>query len=175
MRTAEECYKFVLKRCGELAAKKRRRKKIAIRVAAPVCGIAVIFSTFGILHHTKANLPSDNLVINNQIGEFQVAENWTAAYHAGTPSSESKTYIYDDIPAFGDGYIVDCTFLCGSESSVDVTAPGNVSFSFTSAGTYKNVIEYKPSYGSSVSFKFSVSNSTNNNSGEADGRILYNM
>ncbi len=42
MRTVEECYEYVMKRCGELAAQRRRKREFALKAAAPVCGIAII-------------------------------------------------------------------------------------------------------------------------------------
>ena len=102
-----------------------------------------------------------------------VAENWIAVYQVGAPTSVNKTYVYDDVPAFGDGYIVDCTsFKGGYNSLVNGTAPGNVTFRFTTTGTQPNIFKYKASYGDYVSFKFSVNSSTNCTAG---GRILYNM
>lgn len=39
MRTTEECYEYVLARCGELAAQRKRKRKIAFSAAVPVCGV----------------------------------------------------------------------------------------------------------------------------------------
>ncbi len=41
MRTNEECYEYVLARCGELAAKRRRNRRIALTAAVPVCGVII--------------------------------------------------------------------------------------------------------------------------------------
>lgn len=41
MRTNEECYEYVLARCGELAAKRRRTRRIALTAAVPVCGVII--------------------------------------------------------------------------------------------------------------------------------------
>ncbi len=101
-----------------------------------------------------------------------VAENWTAVYQQGASTSVNKTYVYDGVPAFGNGYIVRCTsFSGGYDSLVNVVAPGNVTFRFTSTGTYKDVIKYKSSYGEYVTFTFCVSSTDDC---VANGTILYN-
>jgi len=41
MRTNEECYEYVLARCGELAAQRRRNRRIALTAAVPVCGVII--------------------------------------------------------------------------------------------------------------------------------------
>ncbi len=41
MRTTEECYEYVLARCGELTAQRRRKRKIALSAAVPVCGVII--------------------------------------------------------------------------------------------------------------------------------------
>lgn len=101
-----------------------------------------------------------------------VAENWIAVYQQGAPTSVNKTYVYDEVPAFGNGYFVKCTsFRGGYDSLINVVAPGNITFRFTNTGTYKDVIEYETSYGKYVTFTFCAS-STNNC--VANGTILYN-
>ena len=100
-----------------------------------------------------------------------VAENWIAVYQQGAPATVNKIYVYE-VPAFGRGYKVDCTFLIGQyDSFVNVTAPANITFRFTNTGTYKDVIPYIPIYGNTVTFKFNALNSTTNCN--AGGRILY--
>lgn len=42
MRTVEECHEYVMIRLNELAVQRRKRRAIALKVATPVCGIAVI-------------------------------------------------------------------------------------------------------------------------------------
>lgn len=53
MRTVEECYEYVLKRCDELAAQRRRKRDIALKAAAPVCGIAVVAGGAAVLRGGK--------------------------------------------------------------------------------------------------------------------------
>ena len=57
MRTVEECYEEVLKRCDELAAQSRKRRSLVMRIAAPVCGILLFAGIFGIMHHIKVTAP----------------------------------------------------------------------------------------------------------------------
>ncbi len=54
MRTNEECYEYVLARCGELAAKRRRNRGIALTAAVPVCGV-IIAGSVG-LHAAKSDM-----------------------------------------------------------------------------------------------------------------------
>ncbi len=54
MRTNEECYEYVLARCGELAAKRRRNRRIALTAAVPVCGV-IIAGSVG-LHAAKPDV-----------------------------------------------------------------------------------------------------------------------
>ena len=75
-----------------------------------------------------------------------VAKEWKAVYQSGAPSSVNKIYVYDDIPVYGNGYKVDCTyFLRVYDSLVIVTPPTGSTFRFTGTGTYERVIPYKPS------------------------------
>lgn len=55
MRTNEECYEYVLNRCAELEAQKRKRRETVLKAAAPVCGIAVIAGAAAALRSGKAN------------------------------------------------------------------------------------------------------------------------
>ena len=41
MRTTEECYEYVLARCCELADQRKRKRKIALSAAVPVCGVII--------------------------------------------------------------------------------------------------------------------------------------
>lgn len=101
MRTNEECYEYVLKRCSELEAQKRKRRGLALRAAAPVCGIAVIAGGVAVLRAGKAgtgtyaisvvDVPVSDTVSSGQvnsvtesvpryentlnIGEVEIAEN----------------------------------------------------------------------------------------------------
>ena len=59
MRTNEECYEYVIKRVGELEAQKRKRHEIALKAAAPVCGIAVIAGATAALRIGKPNTKTD--------------------------------------------------------------------------------------------------------------------
>ena len=103
-----------------------------------------------------------------------VAKNWMALFYTSAPASVNKVYIYEDVPAYGHGYIVDCThFEGGYDALVDVTTPGNATFRFTNTGTYRSIIPYSTDYGKLVTFKFSALRSTTNCN--ASGRILYNM
>lgn len=55
MRTTEECYEYVLARCGELAAQRKRKRKIAFSAAVPVCGVIIVGSVAG-LHSGKPDV-----------------------------------------------------------------------------------------------------------------------
>lgn len=102
-----------------------------------------------------------------------VAKEWMAVYQSGAPSSVNKIYVYDDVPAYGKGYKVDCTyFLRGYDSLVIVTPPTGPTFRFTGTGEYERVIPYIPSVSGCVTFQFSALESTTNC--VANGRILYN-
>ena len=61
MRTVEECYEYVLRRCDELAAQRRRKRSLALKTAAPVCGIALVAGAAAAVRGAKANpaAPSD--------------------------------------------------------------------------------------------------------------------
>lgn len=57
MRTVEECYEYVLKRRDELAAQRRRKRTLALKAAAPVCGIAVVAGAAAVMYQHKINTP----------------------------------------------------------------------------------------------------------------------
>ena len=71
MRTNEECYEYVLARCNELEAKKRKRRNIMLKAAAPVCGIAVIAGTAAAVRigktNTKPQYTSDVDVVSGEV------------------------------------------------------------------------------------------------------------
>lgn len=54
MRTVEECYEYVLKRCEELSAQRRKRRSLALKTAAPVCGIALVAGAAAAVRGEKA-------------------------------------------------------------------------------------------------------------------------
>ena len=87
MRTNEECYEYVLKRCNELEAKSRKRRALVLKAAAPVCGIAVIAGTAVALRNGRANtapqFTSDIAVVSG--GEVS---DWV--YESSTPRSENS-------------------------------------------------------------------------------------
>ncbi len=96
MRTIEECYEYVLKRCDELAAQRRRKRERALKAAAPVCGIiAVIAGAAAVMHSGKANTPkhsgsAENSVISGELGSsvFSAQETVSSA-----PKHENKLNI----------------------------------------------------------------------------------
>lgn len=65
MRTVEECYEYVLRRCEELSAQRRRRRSLALKAAAPVCGIALVAGTAAVVRGGKANTPEQSGIANN--------------------------------------------------------------------------------------------------------------
>lgn len=67
MRTVEECYEYVLKRCDELAAQRRRKRGIALKAAAPVCGIAVIAGTAAVLRNGRMGTKEQISIAENSI------------------------------------------------------------------------------------------------------------
>lgn len=71
MRTVEECYNYVLTRCDELAAQRRRKRQIAYRAAAVVCGIAVIAGAAIALQNGKTDISSgENHVVGSEIQNY---------------------------------------------------------------------------------------------------------
>lgn len=71
MRTIEECYEYVLRRCDELAAQRRRKRELALKAAAPVCGIAVIAGAAAVIRSGNTNMgkhvvSDDNSVISSE-------------------------------------------------------------------------------------------------------------
>lgn len=70
MRTNEEFFDNVMKRVSELEAQRRKRRELALKAAAPVCGIAVIAGTAAALRngraHTAPQITSDVDVISGE-------------------------------------------------------------------------------------------------------------
>ena len=66
MRTVDECYEEVLRRCDELAAKSRKRRSLVIGIAAPVCGILLVAGILGIMPYKKF---ATSCGFNNAAGE----------------------------------------------------------------------------------------------------------
>lgn len=99
MRTVEECYEYVLKRCDELAAQRRRKREIALKAAAPVCGIAVIAGTAAVLRNGRmgTNEPisaAENSVISAELENSAASKPETPNSAAeSTPKYESKLNI----------------------------------------------------------------------------------
>lgn len=106
MRTVEECYEYVLKRCDELAAQRRRKREIALKAAAPVCGIAVIAGTAAILRNgrmgTKEQISvAENSVISAENSAFSEPETPNSTAES-TPKYEDKLNIGEvEIAAVG--------------------------------------------------------------------------
>lgn len=67
MRTVKECYEYVLKRCDELAAQRRRKREIALKAAVPVCGIAVVAGTAAALRVGKAGTNEHISAVENSV------------------------------------------------------------------------------------------------------------
>lgn len=67
MRTVEECYEYVLKRCDELAAQRRRKRSIALKAAAPVCGIAVVAGAAAVLRGGNARTNKNISAAENSV------------------------------------------------------------------------------------------------------------
>lgn len=96
MRTIEECYEYVLRRCDELAAQRRRKRELALKAAAPVCGIAVIAGAAAVIRSGNTNMgkhvvSDDNSVIcsepdNSVVFSVPVTVN-------STPKHENKLNI----------------------------------------------------------------------------------
>lgn len=110
MRTVEECYEYVLKRCDELAAQRRRKRTLALKAAAPVCGIAVVAGAAAVMRDREINTPkingnSDNSVISAELDNnsvFSVQETVSGTFSApetvnsiveNTPKYENKLNI----------------------------------------------------------------------------------
>lgn len=68
MRTVEECYEYVLRRCEELSAQRRRRRSLALKAAAPVCGIALVAGAAAVVRGGKANTPEQSgIAVNSSV------------------------------------------------------------------------------------------------------------
>ncbi|MDE6726765.1 MAG: hypothetical protein K2J80_02365 [Oscillospiraceae bacterium] len=113
MRTVEECYEYVLKRCDELAAQRRRKRELALKAAAPVCGIAVIAGTAAAMHNGKANTEkyvssAGNSVISSELdnsGAFSAQETVNSVAES-TPKHENKLNIGEvEIAEGGEYYL----------------------------------------------------------------------
>lgn len=99
MRTVEECYEYVLKRCEELSAQRRRRRSLALKAAVPVCGIALVAGAAAAAHGVKANSPTQsgiasNSTVDNIIGIGERSEPGTENSAAeNTPKYDNKLNI----------------------------------------------------------------------------------
>lgn len=106
MRTVEECYEYVLKRCDELAAQRRRKREIALKAAVPVCGIAVVAGTAAALRVGKAGTNEhisavENSVISAENSAFSEPETPNSVVES-TPKYEDKLNIGEvEIAAVG--------------------------------------------------------------------------
>lgn len=97
MRTVKECYEYVLKRCDELAAQRRRKREIALKAAVPVCGIAVVAGTAAALRVGKAGTNEhisavENSVISAENSAFSELETPNSVVES-TPKYEDKLNI----------------------------------------------------------------------------------
>ncbi len=96
MRTVEECYEYVLKRCDELAAQRRRKRTLALKAAAPVCGIAVVAGAAAVMYERKINTPKyDNCFVSSGLDNSGVfsAQETVNSVAASTPKYENKLNI----------------------------------------------------------------------------------
>lgn len=97
MRTVEECYEYVLKRCDELAAQRRRKREIALKAAAPVCGIAVVAGAATVTRSSKAGINEHISAVGNSVisveienNTFSVQETVNNSVVESTPKYENK-------------------------------------------------------------------------------------
>lgn len=90
MRTVEECYEYVLKRCDELSAQRRKRRALALKVL-PVCGIALIAGAAGIIHHIKVTAPKNGKYLPSAPGCGYAAEQREQASVIAAQNVESNT------------------------------------------------------------------------------------
>ena len=113
MRTVEECYECVLKRCDELAAQRRRKREITLKAAAPVCGIAVIAGAAAAMHNGKANTRKYVSSIGNSVissepdnsGAFSAQETVNSVVES-SPKHENKLNIGEvEIAEGGEYYL----------------------------------------------------------------------
>lgn len=101
MRTVEECYEYVIKRCDELAAQRRRKREFALKAAAPVCGIAVIAGGAAVLRSGKAGtnehiVAAESSVISTELESGAVSAPDTANSAAeNSPKYENSLNIGD--------------------------------------------------------------------------------
>lgn len=94
MRTVEECYEYVLKRCDELAAQRRRKRTLALKAAAPVCGIAVVAGAAAVMYQHKLNTPKYIFKpVSTVSGQEEVSGDVSAV---GTISSTAAEPQYDN-------------------------------------------------------------------------------
>lgn len=115
MRTVEECYEYVLKRCEELSAQRQRRRSLALKAAAPVCGIAVIAGAAAAVRGGKANTPAQsgiasNSAVDNIIGIGERSEPGTenSACVTSPPKYDNKLNIGDVEIAENAEYMLYC-------------------------------------------------------------------
>lgn len=74
MRTVEECYEYVLSRCDELAAQRRRKRKIALKAVTPVCGIVVIAGAVAVLPKGRINTSEYICSVNDPVLSSEIDE-----------------------------------------------------------------------------------------------------
>lgn len=86
MRTVEECYEYVLKRCEELSAQRRRRRLLALKAAAPVFGIALVAGAAAAVRGGKANTLEQSGVANNS-----AVDNIIGIGERSEPGTENST------------------------------------------------------------------------------------
>ena len=119
MRTVEECYTYVIARRNELVAKKRKRCLTALKVATPVCGIAVIVGFAVILKNEENRIgkcvyssescitsADNNSVVSSGNNLIDSSMNTEAGYNNVLNIGEieiaesSLSYLYDIPPLF---------------------------------------------------------------------------
>lgn len=98
MRTVEECYEYVLKRCEELSAQRRRRRSLTLKAAAPVCGIALVAGAAAAVRGAKVNSPTQsgiasNSAVDNIIGELSEPGTENSACVTSPPKYDNKLNI----------------------------------------------------------------------------------
>lgn len=86
MRTVEECYEYVLRRCDELAAQRRKKRELALKAAVPVCGIALVAGAAAAVRGGKANTLEQSGVANNS-----AVDNIIGIGERSEPGTENST------------------------------------------------------------------------------------
>lgn len=98
MRTVEECYEYVIARRNELAAQRRKRRAVVLKIAVPVCGLLVIVGGIFVVRYDKAGISNSSHFVENSTTNIE---------GASLSSTTDENHILpqtDDLPIFVYGF-----------------------------------------------------------------------